>query len=1180
MRPIKLKIKGLNSFIEEQTIDFNKLTDRGFFGIFGPTGSGKSTILDGITLALYGEISRKSSNYINTNCDRLNVSFEFQISGTEVRRYVVSREFKRGKEGNIKTTKAKIVDITNTEEVLDDKSKAVTKKCEEIIGLGLDDFTRTVVLPQGKFSEFLKLEGKSRREMLERLFNLQKYGNNLSIKLARETNKEKVENNVLIGQLKGFEDISEDKFKDKNAELELAQINLNNASNELKNIEKTYKDSQEVWDLQLELSSYKEHEEKLNIKSKEIEDNKLKLKLGECALKVNPYIISYENILKESVEVQAQIKELEEKFKILKAQKEDAEKKLIVSRERKDNEVPELKIKEQKINDGIEEKKYLDILECEIKDTEIKVIELRAKYKKYKNIQDDIEQKIILSKSKIKSLEEDFDKLKIDENLKIKVQKGLIVSEKYNLLDKNIRINKEKITTINNDIKNEKLQQKDLEKLFKENSNLLDKDKNNLEELIKNSPGKQEVLLVLQKELSKCTDKWDKFKLYSDDVKKSQVLIEEFKELLEKNSNEKINVESKLSSLKEKYKKIELENLAFKIRRDLKEGEACPVCGSLEHHIKHIKNKNEDNFLKDINLGELEKEISLNENKAKEIDKEITVGKTRITSEKEKIKEKQSELESLGEDFKKSSVEDLKMNFNKLQKDLEDYKVKKESLEDKVNKLKDENHVLENKVSKISTIIKEKETQLVLINDEHKNNLGEFNKISEDLTLIKEETKVDDFKQKSDDISDADKKRDGLSNQIKEIRFELESLGKEKDKIQSELNEVKEEGTEASTSLKEKKKNRDEKINLIRNKLLEESDLFDASNNIKKGKLIELLHSVQKGIESIEKQFKLDDEFKLLIDGKYQECNEKVISAITKQNELNKRSLLEKDNLNTILKEEDFESIEEVKKNIISKKDIEELKIEIEKYKEDLSKIKGAIEGSIKKLNNREVTEEQWVKVQSNLEEKQSEIKILNEAKIKLDEELKFISNKLKELKDLVKKKEKLDHKLALLDDLDKLFKGKKFVEFVAITQLKYISKQASKKLKEITNGNYGLEVDENGKFIIRDYKNGGAERDASTLSGGETFLTSLALALALSSQIQLKGTAPLELFFLDEGFGTLDDNLLEVVMNSLEKLHNDKLKVGIISHVEAIKNRVPVKLILTPAESGEGGSKVRLERS
>lgn len=63
MKPIKLEVKGLNSFIDKQVVEFDKLTERGLFGIFGPTGSGKSTILDGITLALYGDIARKSKGY-------------------------------------------------------------------------------------------------------------------------------------------------------------------------------------------------------------------------------------------------------------------------------------------------------------------------------------------------------------------------------------------------------------------------------------------------------------------------------------------------------------------------------------------------------------------------------------------------------------------------------------------------------------------------------------------------------------------------------------------------------------------------------------------------------------------------------------------------------------------------------------------------------------------------------------------------------------------------------------------------------------------------------------------------------------------------------------------------------------------------------------------------------------
>lgn len=232
MKPIRLEVKGLNSFIDKQVVEFDKLTERGLFGIFGPTGSGKSTILDGITLALYGDIARKSSNYINTNCDGVYVSYEFQITGNEVKRYRVDREFKRdNKSGGIRNKSSKIIDITGgVENVLEEKAKAVTSKCEEIIGLKLDDFMRTVVLPQGKFSEFLKLEGKERRNMLERLFNLRKYGDDLSSKLSFEIRKEKDKMNVLEGQLKGYEGISEEALKAK--EEEIKEINLSIKSKE------------------------------------------------------------------------------------------------------------------------------------------------------------------------------------------------------------------------------------------------------------------------------------------------------------------------------------------------------------------------------------------------------------------------------------------------------------------------------------------------------------------------------------------------------------------------------------------------------------------------------------------------------------------------------------------------------------------------------------------------------------------------------------------------------------------------------------------------------------------------------------------------------------------------------------------------------------------------------------
>ena len=191
MKPIKLTIKGLNSFIEEQVIDFKRLTDKGLFGIFGPTGSGKSTILDAMTIALYGNIAREAKEFINTNCDSLSVSYEFEIlySG-ERKTYCAERVISKDKTGNYKSKHVTLLEYKDGGKiVIAEGSREVKESIENILGLTAEDFTRSVVLPQGKFSEFLKLTGKDRRNMLERLFGLERFGRQLGnrIKDKRKT---------------------------------------------------------------------------------------------------------------------------------------------------------------------------------------------------------------------------------------------------------------------------------------------------------------------------------------------------------------------------------------------------------------------------------------------------------------------------------------------------------------------------------------------------------------------------------------------------------------------------------------------------------------------------------------------------------------------------------------------------------------------------------------------------------------------------------------------------------------------------------------------------------------------------------------------------------------------------------------------------------------------------------
>ncbi len=120
----------------------------------------------------------------------------------------------------------------------------------------------------------------------------------------------------------------------------------------------------------------------------------------------------------------------------------------------------------------------------------------------------------------------------------------------------------------------------------------------------------------------------------------------------------------------------------------------------------------------------------------------------------------------------------------------------------------------------------------------------------------------------------------------------------------------------------------------------------------------------------------------------------------------------------------------------------------------------------------------------------------------------------------------------------------------------------ASRILRELTGGQYELMHDK-GEFFVIDHHDAGLRRGVRTLSGGETFQASLALALALSEQLAGMSTtaASLESIVLDEGFGTLDATTLDVVAATLENLaaRGDRM-VGLVTHVQALAERVPVR--------------------
>ncbi|KGE71391.1 AAA family ATPase [Spirochaeta lutea] len=154
-----------------------------------------------------------------------------------------------------------------------------------------------------------------------------------------------------------------------------------------------------------------------------------------------------------------------------------------------------------------------------------------------------------------------------------------------------------------------------------------------------------------------------------------------------------------------------------------------------------------------------------------------------------------------------------------------------------------------------------------------------------------------------------------------------------------------------------------------------------------------------------------------------------------------------------------------------------------------------------------------------------------------------------------------LNHALSRRDAakvLANLLKGDAFLDFVAQTYLQDLVSRANRRFMELTRQSLELELGPKNEFLIRDLLHGGRLRSVKTLSGGQTFQAAFSLAIALADYLDHQGGG---FFFMDEGFGSLDRDSLDIVFQSLRHLRRENRLVGIISHVEDLKQEIQTYL-------------------
>lgn len=374
MRPIKLVMSAFGSYAEKETIDFSFMSEGGIFLITGDTGSGKTTIFDGITYALYGETSGKNregnmmrSDYATPETETfVELTFRYKDALYKVKR---SPEYLRpsknkSKDGERKlvSEKAKLELTLSNNEVFQGKIKETQEKIIEILGLDINQFTQITMIAQGDFLKLLHAESRDRKAIFSRIFHTDKY-RKLQETLKEQTKllNEKVENSIRdVNNNFALLELSKDSdcltrlteiramsLIPKEEGLTLINTLIDNDENEINEKQKVLGKSLEAWEI-LKADIVKAKDQNSNIekyKRAEIAKSKLQKEAGritslrEQLLKIDKALVvgisetkagrvreQYENAKKHKETLLKELEKISTRCELLRGEYEEAKK--------------------------------------------------------------------------------------------------------------------------------------------------------------------------------------------------------------------------------------------------------------------------------------------------------------------------------------------------------------------------------------------------------------------------------------------------------------------------------------------------------------------------------------------------------------------------------------------------------------------------------------------------------------------------------------------------------------------------------------------------------------------------------------------------------------------------------------------------------------------------------------
>ncbi|MEB6624917.1 AAA family ATPase [Acinetobacter pittii] len=1190
MKILSIRIKNLASLSDEHFIDFESapLAHAGLIAIVGKTGAGKSTILDAMCLALFNRVPRlKDSDGKLKDVDGSELLTNSPLTvlrrGTghgfaelcfiaqDQKRYLARWEIKRAREnpnGKLQSVQRYLKCLTDGV-VLADKAKAVDEKVKQITQLSFEQFTRAVLLAQSEVTAFLKARDSERGELLEYLTNSSIFAKigELAFRKTADIAKQRKQLEEFLGHIEILSDEDIAAFTEQYQQAEQNHQQLEQQKNVLDKqqqwFERKAKLEQEVQAKQQQFQTQQNHHQQLAPEREQ-------LKRLEVFSEIRPQVFQQSQNLQKLQQLEPQIQQVQTKFNKLVQIFETGQKQYQLAEQEFKQTLDFEQQHQQALNQvrqSIQERAFI-----------------ADEYKKCKEKKNVLEQKLSPVQQQQNTVQQQI--VQLEQN-KIHLQQQLTQTQQYAVLDKGLSAHLHQLgqfiqnyEAIEQQLGNPTLARQKLSEAKSELEQLtaslgtVEQIELKLEQQRKDKDQKLAQITqldLIQQKIKIYHELYAELQQFNEKHTQTSAQEEQLKtvcQLAEQDYQTAKTEREKLQHILQQQRLLHTENIE-QLRANLKEGEACLVCGST-HHPYRVDDSAVSKALFDLQQQQEQQAVALEQTKFNAWQTQqhaLTQCRAELEQVQKYLAQLQTKQSSLQQELEQTfKLNQLHIELNQAPEQiLLTLNELRQAAQTAINSFDSENLRLTQAIKHHNQLL-----QSIQRNESLLNTAQQWQQQVQHIVECLSEAEQHAWQQSSSQtakqtwtILDARAKQleqqEQLSHRFEQQQQELkmltanfEQMAKQIDEIDQNLQEITLKGQQ----------NNEKAVSLIQ-QMTGLSDIkpheWLIEHDVKRQQQQTAYHEAKQCFEQTRQHF--EQQKQALDQLKHQH-----------RHTAEHQQQIDEQIQNWLKAHTDFQATDLTALMQINSAQEQDIRNRLNHAERLLSEASSALKTMHEQLSEHLQTQpdieyEKLVSlIQDNIAELKAQLEVRDRLKLKLEVHQQNLA-KQQQYAEQIQNIQQEEHRWSKISGLIGDAKGKEFRDYAQQYHLDILVEHANQQLAMLSQRYTLKRLDQSLSLAIIDHDMDGETRSVASLSGGESFLTALALSLAIANMAS--GSMKIESLFIDEGFGTLDASSLHMVMNALDQLQNQGRQVILISHIQEMHERIPVQIQVKPLGAG-----------